>query len=263
MAISTNAQQQLATMEQDLTALYTRYERELQAWIASYERGVSCCKGCCECCNVSVGLYLPEVLVLANSLSDKQYARVFEHAQRVLAYANDTPNYLEGFRYSEIGWCPFLDTESGACTIHPYRPASCRYLYSNMPPAYCVTGIEKQLDRHPEQYEKFLQQLDPDVNEEGLPYIEPLQDIFYGKYAFYLTALTAKYCNFTLYGEMSWLITLARDYDLWTMITAPDVTLADFQQNLRSTGWYHDNVLTECQQIPPDLKTDSADLDFS
>lgn len=250
-------------MREDLTAIYTRYERELYTWIASYERGVSCHKGCSTCCNVSVGLYLPEALVLADSLTEEQYSRVFEHAQRVLAYANDTPDYLEGFRYSEIGWCPILDTESGVCTIYSYRPANCRHVYSNMSPAYCVTGIEKQFEQHPEQYTEFLQQLDPVVNEEGLPYIESLQDIFYGKYEFYLTVLAAKYCNFNLYGEMSWLITLAREHDLWGMVTAPGVTLTDFRQNIQNTGWYHDNVLTDCQEILPEIKEQSAGVDFT
>jgi Fe-S-cluster containining protein len=208
-------------------------------------------------------LYLPEALVLANVLNKEQYVRVYEHAQRVLAYANDTPNYLEGFRYSEIGWCPFLDTEHGACTIYPYRPANCRHVYSNMPSRYCQTGIERYFEQHPEHYEEFLNQLDPNINEEGLPYIEPLQDIFYGKYEFYLTVLAAKYCNFSLYGEMSWLITLARGYDLWGMVTASGVTLSDFRQNIRNTGWYHDNVLTDCQEILPELKAQSVDLDFA
>lgn len=250
-------------LEDELAAIYTLYEQELQEWIASYKRDVSCYKGCSACCNFSIGLYLPEALVLAQSLTDEQYGKVAEHAQRVLAYARKTPDYLAGFRYSGIGWCPFLETATGNCSIYDRRPANCRHLYSNMSPEYCVSGIEKELERHPQKRAEFLQHLDPGVNEDGLPFIAPLQDIFHEKYVHYLTILTAKYCNFLMLGEMSWLLTLAREHDLWGMVTAPGITVTDFRQHLQNTGWYHDNVLTDCQEILPEVKEQSASIDFA
>jgi Fe-S-cluster containining protein len=250
-------------LEKELLKIYALYERELQAWIASYARGVSCRKGCGTCCNMSVGLYLPEAIVLANLLTDAQYANVAEHAKRVLTYAHDTPDYLAGYRHAAIGWCPFLDIDSGSCSIYERRPANCRHVFSNMPPEYCVKERAALLEQHPEKRVEFLQQLDPQVNDDDLPFIAPLQDIFHEKYEMYLMILAAKYFNFIVYGEMSWLITLAREHRLWNLATEPGARLADFRKSLQATGWYHDNLLTDCQEVLPEIKEQSRGIQFT
>ncbi len=250
-------------LHNELTAIYASYERELQSWIASYPRGVSCHKGCRTCCNMSVGLYLPEAVVLANSLTAAQYAIVAEYAQRVLAYAATTPDYQAGFRYADLGWCPFLDADTGACSIHAHRPANCRHVFSNMPPKYCVKGTELLLEQDAAENAAFLAQLDPDVNADELPFMAPLHAIFYDQYELYLLMLTARYFNVIVMGEMSWLIVLAREHDVWNIATQPGATPDDFVRHAQSTGLYHKDLLTNCQEIPPHIQAAGADIDFT
>ena len=80
-----NAQTQthIQVLKEELLKIYTLYDHELADWIAAYDRNISCHKGCSTCCNMSVGLYLPEALVLADSLTDVQYTKVAEHARRL------------------------------------------------------------------------------------------------------------------------------------------------------------------------------------
>lgn len=252
-----------AMLHNELKALYASYERELQRWIATYPRGVSCRKGCRTCCNMSVGLYVPEAVVLADWLTDAQYAAVARHAQRVLAYAATTPDYQAGFRYADLGWCPFLDADTGACTIHAHRPANCRHVFSNMPPKYCAKGAELLLEHDAGEQAAFLAQLDPDVNADELPFMAPLHAIFYDQYELYLLMLTARYFNVIVQGEMSWLIVLAREHGLWNIATQPGGTPDDFIRYARSTGLYHEHLLTNCQEIPPHLREAGAEIDFT
>jgi Fe-S-cluster containining protein len=249
-------------LSNELTSIYTSYDRELQQWLDSYQGHISCRKGCSTCCNMSVGLYLPEAVVLAQSLTDDEYAAVSQHARRVFHYACETPQYLPEFRYSDIGWCPFLLVDEGACGIYTRRPANCRHVFSNMPPKYCDRETVRQLEQDAAMRAEFEQQLDPRVNEDGLPFMTPTEDIFHGKYELYLKVLAAKHFNVNLYGEMSWLLMLVREHDLVSMVTAPDADIDDFLRNLENTGWFHPNLLTECEQISPDLKEQSLYVNF-
>ncbi len=236
-------------LQAELTAFYTLYEGKLQDWVGSYPGGVSCQKGCSTCCNVSVGLYLPEAIVLANRLTDGLYAQVKDHAQRVVRYARTTTDYVNGYRFAGLGCCPFLEPNEGVCRIYDSRPANCRHVFSNMPPEYCSKDAPRLFEYDPDKHAEFLKNLEPGINEGGLPYIAPLHNIFYEKYEGELLALTAKYFHFSLIGEMSWLIVLAREYDLWDMTTNPDTMLPELITNLQRTGFYHENLLTECKEL--------------
>ncbi|PIE34567.1 hypothetical protein CSA56_07385 [candidate division KSB3 bacterium] len=253
----------LNSLRKELATIYSSYDNELQHWIDSYERGVSCYKGCRTCCNMSVGLSLPEAFVLADSLSDAEYERVAEYARQVYYYAGVTTDYLADFRTAGPGWCPFLDEESGACSIHERRPANCHHVYSNLPPKYCDKDMERLLEHDAEKRQEFLSQLDPDINEYDLPIIAPLEKIFSEKYQYYLIILAARYFNVIVQGEMSWLILLAREYDLWNMVTGADKQLSDFYEQLQVTGLYHENLLTGCEEVLPDIKEQSACIDFA
>ncbi len=254
---------QSTMLKKELTKIYALYDHELQTWMTSYEGSISCQKGCCTCCDMSIGLYLPEALVLADLLTETQYTRVVEHATRVFQYACDTSDYLTGFRYSAIGFCPFLDHGSGLCSIYEHRPANCRHVFSNMPPEYCAKDIMITFDQDHQKRSEFLRQLDPHVNEDDLPFIAPLQDIFHEKYEIYLAILTAKYFNFSMYGEMSWFITLAREHHLWNMVTGTETNLAHFTEKLQKTGLYHEHMLTDCQKILPHCKEQSVGINFT
>ena len=212
---------------------------------------------------MSVGLYLPEAIVLADSLTDSEYTRVADYARQVFYYACTSTDYLIDFRQAGPGWCPFLDRESGACRIHDRRPANCRHVYSNMPPEYCSKDAPSLLAQHPEKHAEFLRQLDPEVNDDELPIIEPLGRIFSEKYRQYLMILAVKYFNVIIQGEMSWLILLAREYDLWDMVTGTDKQLPDFYEQLQQTGLYHESLLTGCEEVLPNVKEQSANIDFT
>ena len=250
-------------LQQELAKIYILYDTELQSWIASYKREISCHKGCRACCDMSIGLYLPEAIVLANSLTDAQYTRVAEHAQRVFHYACTTSNYPTDYRQASLGWCPFLDEEHGSCSIYDRRPANCRHVFSNMLPLYCAKDSMLILDQDAGKHAEFLSQLDPDVNEHELPFIAPLEKIFSEKYQLYLMILAAKYFNVMIQGEMSWLIMLAREHHLRDMVTGTGVHLSDVYEQLQKTGLYHDNLLTDCEEILPHVKEQSVGIDFT
>ena len=251
------------TLQDELTAFYTRYDSALQRWIAGYDRPISCHKGCSTCCDLSVGLYLPEAIVLARILADEQYAEVAAHAQRVIAYARGASDYLAGYRDAGIGGCPFLDRAAGACRIYTWRPANCRHVYANLPSAYCARDVRRTLAQDPARHAEFLRQLDPRVNEDDLPFIAPLQDIFHDHYEIDLMRLNAKYFNVIAQGEMSWFITLAREHHLWELATGAAKTPAEFQQTLQRTGCYHEQLLTDCQEIRPNFKKWSIRLNWT
>ena len=250
-------------LQSELAALYASYEHELRAWIASYPRGISCSRGCRTCCDMSIGLYLPEAIVLERVLTAAQYAAVAAHAKRVVAYAGATPDYQVGYRYSEVGWCPFLEAESGACSIYDQRPANCRHVYSNMPPKYCAKGTEKVLAQDAGEQAAYLAQLDPETNEDDLPFLAPLHAIFQEQYELYLMMLNARHFNVIVLAEMSWLVLLAREYDLAGIASQPGGTRDDFIRQLQRTGVYHESLLTDCQEIPAHMREASAEMDFS
>jgi Fe-S-cluster containining protein len=210
---------------------------------------------------MSIGLHLPEAIVLAHSLSEDLYAKVVEHAQRVFRYACNTPDYLAGYRHSVIGCCPFLDTHNGSCRIYEIRPANCRHVFSNMSPEYCAKDAMFMLEQNAQRRAEFLRQLDPHVNEDELPFIAPLEKIFSEKYQIYLMMLNAKYFNFIVLGEMSWFVVLAREYNLERLVTK--ATLAEFKESLQGTGFYHEHLLTDCQEILAHFKKQSVRINFA
>lgn len=247
----------------ELAAFYAQYEKELHEWIASYDRTVYCRKGCSSCCDVSVGMYLPEAIVLAETLNEAQYARVAAHTRRVLEYARQTDEYISGYRFAAIGACPFLDATNGACSIYEQRPANCRHVFSSLPPEYCAKDTPARLDRDLAKQAEFLRRLDPRVNEYGLPYVTPLEKIFSEKYQLYLIFLNAKYFDFIVLGEMSWLIMLARDHDLRGMTTGTNGRRSDFLRALQQTGLYHEHLLTDCQEVLPHFKEAGLAITFA
>lgn len=256
----------LPTLRTDLNAVYASYEGALRDWIAAYPRGVSCAKGCCACCDMSIGVYLPEAVTIAQTLTDAQYAAVADHANRVRAYAETTEaydDYQAGYRVSEIGWCPLLDVERGICSIYDRRPANCRHVFSNMPAKYCAKGAEFLLAHNADEQAAYARQLDPDVNADGLPFLAPLHDIFHELYELYLMMISARYFNVIVLADMSWLIVLVREYNLAGLASQPDGTRDDFVQQVQRLSVYHPHLLTDCQEIPPYMKAASAEVDFA
>ncbi len=131
---------------------YARYAQRSAAWLEGYAQqgGVVHCKsGCMNCCNFPVQVSLAEALVTAAALSGVQMDAMRRHAARVMKNAKSASNWNEYFERhrSQVGYCPLLDLESGACTAYEVRPARCRDTFSAMNSKFCEVGAMQRLSR--------------------------------------------------------------------------------------------------------------------
>jgi Fe-S-cluster containining protein len=133
---------------------------------------VQCRKGCGVCCRYLVRISIPEALFLAERLRGipeprregllARFGRVREVLQGEWLYEDlkggltsaqvdvTYPHrlYLFSRRYLELGLpCPFL--EDDACSIHPYRPTTCRQYLVTSPPSRCVNPFIENANRAP------------------------------------------------------------------------------------------------------------------
>lgn len=115
---------------------------------------ISCKKGCGACCRQAVPVSAPEAWLLADLVASmppprrKTVLERFEAAREKLDATGflerslEKGSSLEDFRtlgldYFRLGIpCPFLEEES--CSIHPYRPNSCREYLVTSPAENCA-----------------------------------------------------------------------------------------------------------------------------
>jgi uncharacterized protein len=101
---------------------------ELEAWRAlPTSPSVACRVGCTSCCHVPVGVAIPEVVLIAETLqaesTEEELAEVLARVRRA-----------EGARIGLVGPerdrlrhpCPMLDEADGTCSIYEFRPLNCR-----------------------------------------------------------------------------------------------------------------------------------------
>ena len=128
-------------------------------------RNVSCQKGCGACCRQAVPVSPAEAWMLADlvqSFPEEKKAKVlarFTQAMEKLAEhgfgdrslnskATDQEILNLGLDYFRLQIpCPFLEDES--CSIHPYRPSSCREYLVSSAPANCSNPGEGKLEPIP------------------------------------------------------------------------------------------------------------------
>jgi Fe-S-cluster containining protein len=93
------------------------------------EGAVACKAGCDHCCHQSVGVTVPEALVIFDHL---KRSRSSPELQRIAAHISERHRETLGLssseRYSPDHPCPFL--EAGRCSIYEVRPLACRGMNS-------------------------------------------------------------------------------------------------------------------------------------
>lgn len=100
------------------------------------EGGVSCRKGCHNCCYYPVLTSILEALVVYRGIAKNRLwtttlkARFQEASERVKGLS------LDVWFLSRIP-CPLLDQKSGTCLAYDSRPFSCRTVFSKGDPHYC------------------------------------------------------------------------------------------------------------------------------
>lgn len=111
--------------------------------------GDSACRaGCAWCCHLRIGVSIPEVLVIFETLKARATPEAFEFFRKRVLETSARGNVLdEDFWLAGNCPCPFLDTKGGQCLIYDIRPFSCRAFHST-DEAVCRAGFEekKQVD---------------------------------------------------------------------------------------------------------------------
>jgi len=128
-------------------------------------RPVSCQKGCGACCRQAVPISPAEAWMLADLVQSfpaekrvKVIARFTEAMEKLKEHgfgdrslngkATDQEVLNLGLDYFRLQIaCPFLEDES--CSIHPYRPSSCREYLVSSAPANCSNPGEGKLEPIP------------------------------------------------------------------------------------------------------------------
>ncbi len=188
------------------------------AWSSEYrQRGgtVYCGKGCGGCCSLVVNCTFPEAALVAAALTDEQVSRLEKRVpliQAVAEAADSLRGWLAAYR-EQAGACPFLD-ETGACSIYPVRPFSCRSLLSTREPDWCaadftaLTSQEKQL---------FMEGLDRSAVAFPTHYAATPQEIGRELEEASLRQMEAVF-GFSLVGVLPWLVWLEREHSLSSLL---------------------------------------------
>ena len=160
---------------------YARYAQQAGSWIQRFERQggtVHCKSGCVHCCDFPVRCSLAEALLTASALSPEQLDAMRDRAHQVIANAGTAGSWDEYFQRHrrEIGYCPLLDRQTGACTAYEVRPTRCRDTFSAMNARFCQVGTLEGLNRR-EQTE-YAREVKANPATDGLShYVAPLEDL--------------------------------------------------------------------------------------
>jgi Fe-S-cluster containining protein len=147
-------------MTSRVSKTHQQFDKFAAKWLAGYlesGRTIYCCEGCSGCCHLAVHATWPEAAYVAAQLSVQQTIKLGSYVERlqvVLPELFDLKSYLKRHRQA-LGPCPFLDT-SGACSIYPARPLSCRALLSTRPAAWCTVDFAELSDWDKRAYETSL-----------------------------------------------------------------------------------------------------------
>ncbi|HJV34829.1 YkgJ family cysteine cluster protein [Geomonas sp.] len=185
-----------------------------RSWVSDYRSSggtVFCGKGCSNCCSLAVHTGFAEALAVARQLDDSQAEAVEAYAIKLrdlVQGVTELPEYLRLHR-QQMGFCPLLN-ESGACSVYPVRPLSCRSLISTKESIWCGADFSQIAAA---QRDAFIASLDRKVVAFPSHYVAVLQES--GKE---LEETCAKRMRalfgFALYGNLGVLIHLIRSHGL-------------------------------------------------
>ncbi len=166
---------------------------------------ITCQKGCGFCCNMSVKINLLEALLIYPMINKKYLDKLEEISNRIIEIYNK--NEEEDFFYiyrKEIGDCLFLN--QAICSIHQYRPVTCRSVLSNHPKQCCQVDFMDNISKN--EMNRLLKSMDNEINSET-PYIMPfiyLAEIYEER----IKEISIKYFQCNISGNMILLLNLIR-----------------------------------------------------
>ena len=119
-----------AAKAEELAMVAGRYaDAEIEAWRSRPDSptGLACRAGCSACCQVPVGVTIPEAILIGNTLRDEstddELAEILDRVRRAeAARAGLTGRARDLTRHP----CPMLDETDGTCSIYEFRPLNCR-----------------------------------------------------------------------------------------------------------------------------------------
>ncbi len=208
---------------QAMAEAYVRYDVSAKRWLTNYtQQGgtVFCGSGCFHCCNMPVKVSLAEALLTASALSDTQLEDMKSRAFEVLANARASKNWDGYFQFhrERIGYCPLLDSTTGACTAYEVRPTRCRDTYSALSSDYCRVGAIQKLNR--QEHSMYLRQVKANPVTDGIDhYIAPLEDMSQNAWQT-ASDIMRKTWGLEIWGDFWVLTTLSQDLAFMTAVRA-------------------------------------------
>lgn len=194
------------------------FDQFCAAWIGDYTRGggrLYCAKGCGGCCSLVVNCTAPEALRIAETLDEQQRQRLRERIATIRDCAEQSDSLKEWLaRYRRQGGpCPFLEPDA-CCGIYPVRPLSCRSLLSTREPHWCSTDFSSLSSA---EKQAFMEGLDRSAVAFPTHYAATPQEIAQELELATLSAME-RHCGWSLLGNLPWLVWLAVEHDLATLI---------------------------------------------
>ncbi len=166
---------------QAVAEAYARFDARAARWIQDFTHhggAVFCKSGCFHCCNLPIQISLAEGLLMASSLSTAQITAMRTRAFEVMNNARTASSWDEYFAQHrvKVGFCPLLDSATGACTAYEVRPARCRDTSSAMHHRYCQVGTLEGMGRQERtEYDRTVKALK--VTDGVTHYIAPLEEL--------------------------------------------------------------------------------------
>jgi|GEM_PF-2072223 len=223
---------------------YAAYGQKAGRWIEGFTRqggAVHCRSGCVHCCDFPVRCSLAEALLTASQLSGSQLEAMRARAHEVIANAKSARSWDEYFQRHrrEIGYCPLLSRETGACTAYEVRPTRCRDTFSALSADYCRVGTLENLNRR-EQAE-YTREVRANPATDGLShYIAPLEDLSEPVWDTAARAMRQEW-GFELWGDFWVLTTLTQDAAFMSAVRGRQGTKA--VRRARALGLWNDELM--------------------